>query len=45
MRREYDSQRRRWMPHITLIYPFRPREEFEFLAEQFSRVCVKARDF
>lgn len=27
------------MPHITLIYPFRPREEFEFLAEQFSRVC------
>ena len=29
IREKYDRQFRRWMPHITLIYPFRPFEEFE----------------
>jgi 2'-5' RNA ligase len=33
------------MPHINLIYPFRPREEFEFLAGQFSRVCEGIKPF
>lgn len=32
IRRLYDRKFRRWMPHITLIYPFRPREEFEEIA-------------
>ena len=27
------------MPHINLIYPFRPKEEFETLAKQFSLAC------
>jgi 2'-5' RNA ligase len=28
IRRVHDRQVRRWMPHITLLYPFRPREMF-----------------
>jgi 2'-5' RNA ligase len=27
------------MPHITLLYPFRPRQEFPLLAEQLAAVC------
>ena len=28
IRREYDSKIKRWMPHITLVYPFWPKEDF-----------------
>jgi 2'-5' RNA ligase len=27
------------MPHITLLYPFRPRQEFAAVAEQLAVVC------
>jgi 2'-5' RNA ligase len=27
------------MPHITLLYPFRPRSEFDVLVEAFAQVC------
>ena len=29
IRRRYDRHVTRWMPHVTLVYPFRPREEFD----------------
>jgi len=29
IRRQHDRRFRRWMPHITLLYPFRPRETFD----------------
>ena len=39
IRRQHDRHFRRWMPHITMIYPFRPREDFDELANQFYPVC------
>jgi 2'-5' RNA ligase len=36
IRTRYDRQVRRWMPHITLIYPFRPRDDFEGLTDVFK---------
>ncbi len=38
IRRLHDCHYRRWMPHITLLYPFRPIEEFTHLREQFQEV-------
>ncbi len=28
IRQRHDRHYRRWMPHVTLLYPFRPREEW-----------------
>src|SRR5215831_6667307 len=28
IRRQHDRNVHRWMPHITLLYPFMPREQF-----------------
>ena len=39
IRREHDKQVRRWMPHITMLYPFRPRSEFEAAAGALSAAC------
>jgi 2'-5' RNA ligase len=39
IRRVHDRQQRRWMPHITLIYPFRPMAEFSALCETLAAVC------
>lgn len=40
LRQRYDRNVRRWMPHITLLYPFRPREAFASLVTPFSHVCA-----
>ena len=39
IRRAHDRHVSRWMPHITLLYPFRPHGEFDWLVEQFSAAC------
>jgi RNA 2',3'-cyclic 3'-phosphodiesterase len=45
IRRAHDRHLQRWMPHITLLYPFREREEFAGLAEQFAAVCRDVEPF
>jgi 2'-5' RNA ligase len=39
IRRRHDRQVRRWMPHVTLLYPFRPVERFGAAAETLERAC------
>ena len=39
IRRIYDRNYHRWMPHITLLYPFRPESEFSRLESPFMAVC------
>lgn len=36
IRREYDKQVRRWMPHITMLYPFYPKSKFDSYKKIFS---------
>ncbi len=45
IREIHDRQVRRWMPHITLVYPFMPRTEFDGLTESLSAACVEVPPF
>ena len=45
MRQVHDRHFKRWMPHITLLYPFRPRHEFDQLAERFAAACESIEPF
>jgi 2'-5' RNA ligase len=39
IRKKYDRQINRWMPHLTLLYPFRPENEYSLLEKSFSDEC------
>ncbi len=45
IRKHYDRQINRWMPHITLIYPFRPEHEYPLLEKSFSNECKSIEHF
>jgi 2'-5' RNA ligase len=45
IRRVHDRHIKRWMPHITLLYPFRPHHQFTELAERFSTRCTDLAPF
>jgi 2'-5' RNA ligase len=45
VRRRHDRHLHRWMSHITLLYPFRPRAEFEALAPRLARACADIAPF
>jgi 2'-5' RNA ligase len=45
LRARYDRHFARWMPHITLAFPFRPKEEFESLAPQLAEACAQIEPF
>ncbi len=38
IRKIYDRNLHRWMPHITLLYPFRPKNEYPILEKDFSEI-------
>jgi 2'-5' RNA ligase len=39
IREKYDRNFNRWMPHITLLYPFLPKIEYPKIESQFSEKC------
>jgi 2'-5' RNA ligase len=45
IREKHDRNFRRWMPHITLLYPFRPESEFISLELDFKKVCENIKPF
>jgi len=45
IRKEYDRYFHRWMPHITLMYPFRPQSEFKSLEHSFLTLCKSIKSF
>lgn len=45
IRQRLDRQFSRWMPHITLIYPFRPAPEFEAVRDRILEACAAVQPF
>jgi 2'-5' RNA ligase len=45
IRRRHDRHLRRWMPHVTLIYPFRPREQLDEVEPSLHEACSRIEPF
>jgi 2'-5' RNA ligase len=45
IRAEHDRKVGRWMPHITLVYPFLPAGEFERAAVRLAAACAALAPF
>jgi 2'-5' RNA ligase len=45
IRRVHDRQVQRWMPHVTLLYPFAPRYELPTLLPALEAACATLRPF
>jgi 2'-5' RNA ligase len=45
LRKQYDRNYRRWMPHITLLYPFRPISAFGQVLPVLDQACRSLKPF
>jgi 2'-5' RNA ligase len=45
IRRKHDKRVDRWMPHINLLYPFRPKEEYEKIEDDFADTLDRLKPF
>ncbi|MBN2010217.1 2'-5' RNA ligase family protein [candidate division KSB1 bacterium] len=45
IRSQYDRHVNRWMPHITMLYPFRPHSLFNNIAPELSESCKHIQPF
>jgi len=45
IRQQHDRKFRRWMPHITLIYPFRPVDDLPILHEPLTAAVARVPAF
>jgi 2'-5' RNA ligase len=45
LRKRHDRHYRRWMPHITLLYPFRPVTAFAQVAPLLTQACRSLEPF
>jgi 2'-5' RNA ligase len=45
IRQKYDRQINRWMPHINLLYPFRPIEQFGNFEGEITAICSEIESF
>ena len=45
IRRAHDRQFQRWMPHVTLLYPFAPREDLTELLPALEAACAELAPF
>src|SRR5262249_46416613 len=45
IRRRYDRHLKRWMPHVTLLYPFRRRRDFDEADAELRRACAAVQPF
>jgi len=44
IRRKFDRHIDRWMPHITILYPFYPKSEFSWIIKKFSEIKFESFD-
>jgi RNA 2',3'-cyclic 3'-phosphodiesterase len=45
IRRQHDRQIHRWMPHVNLLYPFLPREQFDLAVPRLTAACQQVPAF
>ncbi len=45
IRRKYAKNFRRWMPHMTLLYPFCDRKGFNNVRQGFGNICKSCAPF
>lgn len=45
IRRKHDRKVGRWMPHMNIVYPFRPRRNFGMAARLTEEACARIEPF